>query len=216
LNQYFPSILYEDNHLIAVAKKSGEPVQPERGKPFSLEEQVKQYIKVSKRKPGDVFLGVIHRLDMPVRGIVLFAKTSKALVRMNELFKKRAIQKIYMAKVEGKLDNHQNTLTHYLVRDDNKRITKAYEKQVANSQKAVLEYEVMHFNNNASMLKITLHTGRKHQIRVQLAKIGHPILGDVKYGASTKMDNGAIELCATLLSFEHPISKLPIQIVATF
>jgi 23S rRNA pseudouridine1911/1915/1917 synthase len=209
-------VLYEDNHLIAVHKQSGRPVQPEEGKPVSVEEEVKQYIKVSKQKPGDVFLGVIHRLDMPVSGIVLFAKTSKALVRMNELFKQRSVQKIYTAQVTRIPAQPKGLLTHYLVRDDSKRITRAFPKEVPNSQKAQLEYELVSTRGQSATLKVTLHTGRKHQIRAQLAKEGFPIVGDIKYGAPKPLPDGAIALCATLLSFTHPVSKEIITIQTEF
>lgn len=205
-------ILYEDNHLIAVHKRPGQPVQPEEGKPLSVEEEVKQYIKVSKQKPGDVFLGVIHRLDMPVSGIVLLAKTSKALVRMNAAFQKRDVEKIYTACVNGSPSQPRAVLTHYLVRDDSRRMTKAYDKEVPNSQKAQLEYEVVGLNGKNAILRITLHTGRKHQIRAQLAKTGHPILGDVKYNAPKPLADESIALCATYLSFIHPVSKEKIEI----
>jgi 23S rRNA pseudouridine1911/1915/1917 synthase len=209
-------ILYEDNHLIAVHKQSGQSVQPEEGKPASLEEEVKQYIKVSKQKPGDVFLGVIHRLDMPVSGIVLFAKTSKALVRMNEMFKQRNVQKIYTAQVVKIPVQPKALLTHYLVRDDHKRITKAYVKEVPNSQKAQLEYEIVSTHAPVAVLRITLLTGRKHQIRAQLSKEGFPIVGDMKYGAPSPLNNGAIALCATLLSFAHPVTKETIVVQTAF
>jgi 23S rRNA pseudouridine1911/1915/1917 synthase len=209
-------ILYEDNHLIAVHKRSGQSVQPEEGKPTSLEDDVKQYIKVSKNKPGDVFLGVIHRIDMPVQGIVLFAKTSKALVRMNESFKQRDVRKIYTAEVTSVPTEHKAMLTHYLVRDDVKRLTKAYDKAVPNSQLAQLEYELISTKGKHAVLKITLHTGRKHQIRAQLAKKGFPIVGDVKYGAAAPLPNRGIALCATHLSFAHPISKEIIVIETSF
>ena len=209
-------ILYEDNHLIAVHKRSGQSVQPEEGKPTSLEDDVKQYIKVSKNKPGDVFLGVIHRLDMPVQGIVLFAKTSKALVRMNESFKQRDVRKIYTAEVASVPTEQKAMLTHYLVRDDVKRLTKAYDKAVSNSQLAQLEYELLSIKGKHAVLKITLHTGRKHQIRAQLAKKGFPIVGDVKYGAAEPLPNRGIALCATHLSFAHPISKDVIVIETSF
>lgn len=209
-------ILYEDNHLIAVHKRSGQSVQPEEGKPTCVEDEVKQYIKVSKNKPGDVFLGVIHRLDMPVSGIVLFAKTSKALVRMNELFKQRSVQKIYTAQVVKIPGLPKGLLTHFLVRDDTRRLTKAHVKEVPNSQKAQLEYEIIATQQQTATLKITLHTGRKHQIRAQLSKEGFPIVGDVKYGAPKPLANGAIALCATYLAFVHPVTKEQVSIEASF
>jgi 23S rRNA pseudouridine1911/1915/1917 synthase len=206
-------ILFEDNHLIAVVKKAGQTVQPEPDKPTSLEEEVKAYIKEKYNKPGDVFLGVIHRLDMPVSGIVLFARTSKALARMNDAFKNRKIDKIYEAKVEGKPLETSDTLTHYLVRDDKKNVTKAHLKPVEKAEKAMLSFEVKYQNNNYTILRIKLLTGRKHQIRAQLGAIKCPIVGDVKYGASKRNDDGSIALTAVELAFEHPVTKAAIKVV---
>lgn len=205
-------VLFEDNHLIAVAKKPGQTVQPEPDKPTSLEEEVKIYIKEKYNKPGDVFLGVIHRLDMPVAGIVLFARTSKALVRMNEIFKNRKVEKIYEAKVEGKPVKQADTLTHYLVRDEKKNVTRAYPKPVANAEKAMLTFEVKYENNSNSILRIKLLTGRKHQIRAQLGAISCPIVGDVKYGASKPNEDGSIGLTAVQLNFEHPVTKEAVSV----
>ena len=205
-------VLFEDNHLIAVVKQPGQTVQPEPGKPTSLEEEVKAYIKEKYNKPGDVFLGVIHRLDMPVSGIVLFARTSKALARMNDLFKNRKIEKIYEAKVEGKPLHQTDTLTHFLVRDEKKNITRAHIKPVPNAEKATLSFDVKYVNNNNSILRIKLLTGRKHQIRAQLGAINCPIVGDLKYGASKANDDTSIALTAVELSFEHPVTKVPVKI----
>lgn len=205
-------VLFEDNHLIAVVKQPGQTVQPEPGKPTSLEDEVKAYIKEKYNKPGDVFLGVIHRLDMPVSGIVLFARTSKALARMNDLFKNRKIEKFYEAKVEGKPLHQIDTLTHFLVRDEKKNITRAHIKPVPNAEKASLSFEVKYVNNSNSILRIKLLTGRKHQIRAQLGAISCPIVGDVKYGASKANDDNSIALTAVELSFEHPVTKAPIKI----
>lgn len=202
-------ILFEDNHLIAVVKKAGQTVQPEPDKPTSLEEEVKQYIKEKYNKPGEVFLGVIHRLDMPVSGIVLFARTSKALARMNELFKNRKISKVYEAKVEGKPLHSSDTLTHYLVRDERKNITKAFIKPVEKAEKAMLKFSVKYQNNSNCILRVELLTGRKHQIRAQLGAINCPIVGDVKYGASKASADGSIALTAVELGFEHPVTKQP-------
>jgi 23S rRNA pseudouridine1911/1915/1917 synthase len=206
-------VLFEDNHLIAVVKQPGQTVQPEPGKPTSLEEEVKAYIKEKYNKPGDVFLGVIHRLDMPVSGIVLFARTSKALTRMNDLFKNRKIEKIYEAKVEGKPLHQTDTLTHFLVRDEKKNITRAHIKPAPNAEKAMLSFDVKYQNNNNSILRIKLLTGRKHQIRAQLGAINCPIVGDVKYGASKANDDTSIALTAVELSFEHPVTKVPVKII---
>ena len=205
-------VLFEDNHLIAVAKQPGQTVQPEPGKPTSLEDEVKAYIKEKYNKPGEVFLGVIHRLDMPVSGIVLFARTSKALARMNELFKNRKVEKIYEAKVEGKPLHNTDTLTHFLVREEKKNITRAHIRPVPNSEKATLSFEVKYVNNSNSILRIKLLTGRKHQIRAQLGAINCPIVGDVKYGASKANEDTSIALAAVELSFEHPVTKVPVKI----
>lgn len=206
-------VLFEDNHLIAVAKQPGQTVQPEPGKPTSLEDEVKAYIKEKYNKPGEVFLGVIHRLDMPVSGIVLFARTSKALARMNELFKNRKVDKIYEAKVEGKPLHNTDTLTHFLVREEKKNITRAHIRPVPNSEKATLSFEVKYVNNSNSILRIKLLTGRKHQIRAQLGAINCPIVGDVKYGASKANEDTSIALAAVELSFEHPVTKVPVKII---
>lgn len=206
-------VLFEDNHLIAVAKQPGQTVQPEPGKPTSLEDEVKAYIKEKYNKPGEVFLGVIHRLDMPVSGIVLFARTSKALARMNELFKNRKVEKIYEAKVEGKPLHNTDTLTHFLVREEKKNVTRAHIRPVPNSEKATLSFEVKYVNNSNSILRIKLLTGRKHQIRAQLGAINCPIVGDVKYGASKANEDTSIALAAVELSFEHPVTKVPVKII---
>ena len=209
-------IIYEDNHLIAAIKKSGQTVQPEPNKPQSLEEDVKAYIKIKYDKPGDVFLGVIHRLDMPVSGIVLFAKTSKALARMNELFHDRNVKKFYFAKVEHKPPHATDLITHFLKRDEKKNFTKAFVSEVKDGLKAQLKYEVIESKGIFSILKIELLTGRKHQIRAQLSAIGCPIAGDVKYGAtkvrqthnaSDGLHTQSICLHAAELIFEHPVKK---------
>lgn len=201
------NVLLEDNHLIAVVKRPGQTVQKEPGKPLSLEEEVKAYLKEKYNKPGEVFLGVIHRLDMPVGGIVLFARTSKALARMNEAFRNRSVDKIYEAKVEGRPLEEAGTLTHYLVRDDKKNITRAFLQPVEKAEKAVLSFRVKRQDGRHCVLRIRLHTGRKHQIRAQLSAIRCPIAGDVKYGASKPYPDGSIALTATELGFEHPVTR---------
>lgn len=200
-------VLYEDNHLIAAAKRSGQTVQPEPGKPGSLEEELKAYIKRQYAKPGEVFLGVIHRLDMPVSGIVLFARTSKALSRMNELFRSRELDKIYLAEVQGQPPAAQEHLIHYLKREEQKNMTRVYHKEVPGSQKAELEYELTEQRGGTSVLRIRLLSGRKHQIRAQLGTIGCPIVGDVKYGARSPLPDQSIHLHAAELTFMHPVKK---------
>ena len=207
-----PTIIYEDNHLIAALKKSGQTVQPEPGKPMSLEDEVKSYIKEKYNKPGAVFLGVIHRLDMPVRGIVLFAKTSKALVRMNEIFQKREVKKIYHAWVEHHPPKKFETITHWLKRDEKKNFTKAFVTETKGADLAQLIYDVIESKSNRTLLEIELLTGRKHQIRAQLSAIGCPIIGDVKYGASKPNSDQSISLEAVKLSFVHPIKNEPVVI----
>ncbi len=202
-----PHILFEDNHLIAAFKKAGQTVQPEPGKPLSLEDEVKHYIKEKYEKPGDVFLGVIHRLDMPVEGIVLFARTSKALTRMNEQFQKREVTKMYEALVEHMPPLESDLITHWLKRDEKRNMTKAFVSEVPGADKAQLRYMVQSKKGNQTLLRIELLTGRKHQIRAQLSAIGCPIAGDVKYGASQSFADQSIKLMAVELGFLHPVTK---------
>lgn len=205
-------ILFEDNHLIAVHKPSGITVQDEPGKPVSLESLVKAYIKEKYHKPGDVFLGVIHRLDMPVSGVVLFARTSKALIRMNALFKQRKIEKIYEAVVVHAPVPPSARIEHWLLRDAAVNKTKAHVKPVPNAEEAQLTYHFKGKTRQGALLRIELHTGRKHQIRAQLSAIGCPIVGDVKYGAPTSLKDGEILLRSSELHFIHPVSNTPIGI----
>ncbi len=209
-----PKVLFEDNHLIAAFKKAGQTVQPEPGKPLSLEDEVKHYIKEKYQKLGEVFLGVIHRLDMPVSGVVLFARTSKALERMNKLFHDREVQKWYIANVHGSPDNDNALVTHYLKRDEKRNFTKAFVNEAQGTQKAQLEYEVLLHKKNSTILKIKLLTGRKHQIRAQLAALGCPIIGDTKYGSDKPLPEHAIRLQSAELSFNHPITGVEIVIKA--
>ena len=207
-------VLFEDNHLIAVEKQHGQTVQPEPGKPISLEEDVKKYIKETYNKPGDVFLGVIHRIDMPVSGIVLFAKTSKALERMNRIFEKREVTKVYIAAVENTPPTIEDTLTQWLKRDDQRKMVKAFDSDNTGCEKAQLRYKVIESTKEKSMLEITLLTGRKHQIRAQLSAIGCPIIGDVKYKARKAFDEHRILLHAHKLSFKHPVTLQEVEIIS--
>ncbi|OYU95127.1 MAG: RNA pseudouridine synthase [Bacteroidetes bacterium B1(2017)] len=205
-------ILFEDNHLIAAFKQSGQTVQPEPNKPIALEDEVKAYIKTKYNKEGAVFLGVIHRLDMPVSGLVLFARTSKALARMNEKFHDREVNKEYEAWVENKPPMADGMLIHYLKRDENKNFTKAFSSEVKDSLKAQLGYKVIKNIGSKYLLRIKLYTGRKHQIRAQLSAMGCPIVGDYKYGASAPLKNGVILLQSCELSFIHPVKEEPVSI----
>ncbi|NNJ54697.1 MAG: RluA family pseudouridine synthase [Bacteroidia bacterium] len=200
-------VLYEDNHLIAVNKPAGLVVQEnEHGLP-SLEEKVKEYIKVKYHKPGAVFLGCIHRLDTAVTGIVLFARTSKALVRMNAQFKERKIEKTYAALIRKKPQPMAGTLIHWLKKDTKQNKTKLYHEEVKDSKRAELSYEFINTANHCFLLKVKPVTGRPHQIRVQLARTFTGIVGDVKYGQTKPTKDMSIYLHALGLSFYHPVTK---------
>jgi len=207
-------IIYEDNHLVAVNKLAGEIVQGDKTGDEPLSGRVKTYLKNKYNKPGNVFLGVAHRIDRPVSGVVLFARTSKALERINEMIKKREIKKIYWAVVGNKPAAASGTLTHYLVRNTEKNISTAYDREVLNSQKAVLSYKAVGNDNGYYYLEIDLETGRHHQIRAQLAKIGCPIVGDVKYGYGRPDRDGGIHLHSRRMEFVHPVAKTFVNIEA--
>ncbi len=207
-------ILYEDNHLIAVNKAAGFVVQENEPGMQSLQEEVKKYIKKKYNKPGDVFLGVIHRLDTVVTGVVLFARTSKALARMNEQFKNREIQKTYVALVRNKPNPLSDTLVHYLKKDSKINKTKLYHEEREGSKKAELSYEYIATANHCFLLKIKLKTGRPHQIRVQLARSIGGIVGDVKYAQTRPNADKSIYLHALGLKFIHPVSKEAINLHA--
>lgn len=200
-------ILFEDNHLIIVNKRVGDIVQGDKTGDKPLSEIAKEYIKQKYNKPGEVFLGVVHRLDRPTTGIVLFAKTSKALSRMNILFSERATQKTYWAVVKTKPPYAQANLTHYITRNQKNNTAKAHLKAVPDSKLASLDYQVIQELNHYYVLEIQLHTGRHHQIRAQLAAIGLPIKGDLKYGFDRSNPDGGIHLHARKLQFVHPVSK---------
>lgn len=209
------NVLYEDNHIIVVNKQSGEIVQGDKTGDTPLSDIVKAYLKEKYNKPGNVFLGVVHRLDRPVSGIVLFAKTSKALPRLNKLFAgHEKVRKTYWAIVANKPPQESGTLTHWLTRNEKTNTAKAYDREVPNSKKAVLDYQLIAASDRYYLLEIQLHTGRHHQIRCQLAKIGCPIKGDLKYGAPRSNPDGSICLHARHLELEHPVSHEIISITA--
>ncbi|MFO7869501.1 MAG: RluA family pseudouridine synthase [Bacteroidales bacterium] len=210
------TVLYEDNHVIAVAKDNNTLVHSDKTGDRTLEDEVKAYIKEKYNKPGNVFLGVIHRIDRPVSGIVLFSRTSKALARMNELFKQKAISKSYYAIVENIPQKQTDTLTHFISRNTKKNKSFVSQKQTANSKQASLSYTHIGSSEKYHILQVDLHTGRHHQIRAQLAHIGCCIKGDLKYGARRSNPNGGISLHAYSVSFTHPVSKEKLHITAPF
>jgi 23S rRNA pseudouridine1911/1915/1917 synthase len=207
-------ILHEDNHLIVINKRVGDIVQGDKTGDKPLSEIVKEYIKENYNKPGDVFLGVVHRLDRPTSGIVVFARTSKALTRLNEMFSNRETQKTYWAIVKNRPENAEATLVHYLKRNEKNNTSKAHTKEIPESKIARLEYKIIKMLDNYFALEIHLHTGRHHQIRAQLAAINCPIKGDLKYGFDRSNSDGGIHLHARKLVFIHPVSKENIEIVA--
>lgn len=207
-------ILHEDNHIIVVNKRVGDIVQGDKTGDKPLSEVVKEYIKEKYQKPGEVFLGVVHRLDRPTSGIVVFARTSKALTRLNELFANRETQKTYWAFVKNKPEKDHDTLVHYLKRNEKNNTSKAHLKEVPESKKANLDYKIIKTLDNYFALEINLHTGRHHQIRAQLAAIGCPIKGDLKYGFDRSNPDGGIHLHARKLVFIHPVSKETLEIIA--
>ena len=208
------TVVYEDNHVIVVNKSSSEIVQGDKTGDKPLSETVKEYIKEAYAKPGNVFLGVVHRLDRPVSGLVLFARTSKALPRLNDMFRNGEVRKTYWAIVKDAPPQPSGTLEHWLVRNEKQNKSYAYDREVPNSKKAILDYRVIGHSDNYHLLEVDLKTGRHHQIRCQLAKMGCPIKGDLKYGAKRSNPDGSISLHARSISFTHPVSKKPIEVVA--
>ena len=200
-------VLYEDNHLIAVKKEPGSIVQSDKTGDETLAEEVKAYIKRKYKKPGDVFLGIVHRLDRPVGGVIVFARTSKALTRMNELFREKKIFKTYWAIVEEKPPREDGQLVNWLKKNQEKNRSRAYDIEVKDSKKAELTYRLMGRSKHYYYIEVHPKTGRHHQIRVQLAHLGCKIKGDVKYGAKRTNKDGSIHLFARSLSFIHPVKK---------
>ncbi len=207
-------ILYEDNHILAVNKLAGEIVQGDDSGTEPLLEKLKQYIKEKFNKPGNVFLGLPHRLDQPVSGAVLFARTSKALARLNKMIHDRQVRKIYWAVVRNKPPADNGTLVHYLSRDRQKNKTYAYDAPRKGSLRAELHYRILAESDNYNLLEIKLVTGRHHQIRTQLSIIGCPIKGDLKYGSPRPNSDASIHLHARLIEFDHPVNASRIVIVA--
>lgn len=208
------TVVYEDNHLIIVNKTASEIVQGDKTGDTPLSETVKQYIKEKYAKPGNVFLGVVHRLDRPVSGLVVFAKTSKALARLNEMFRNSEVKKTYWAIVKQRPPQDEGELVNYLVRNEEQNKSYAYDKEVKNSKKAVLHYRLIGHSQNYFLLEVDLKTGRHHQIRCQLAKMGCPIKGDLKYGFARSNPDGSICLHAHRVKFVHPVSKELIDVTA--
>lgn len=208
------TVLYEDNHIIIINKTVSEIVQGDKTGDKPLSEIVKEYLKEKYNKPGNVFCGVTHRLDRPTSGIVVFAKTSKALSRLNEMFKNKEIKKTYWAIVKNAPKEQEGTLKHYLVRNEKQNKSYAYDVEKPDSKLAILHYKLIAHSDKYNLLEIDLQTGRHHQIRCQLAKIGCPIKGDLKYGAERSNPDGGISLHARKISFIHPVSKDLIEVVA--
>jgi 23S rRNA pseudouridine1911/1915/1917 synthase len=211
-----PEILYEDNHLIAVYKKSSDLAQGDKTGDTSLDTEVKKYIARKYDKKGEVFLGVVHRLDRPVSGVLLYARTSKALERLNEMFRKGEVKKTYLAIVKERPPEDEATISHFLKKNELQNKTYVYDTEVKGSKLARLTYRLKGRSEKYYLLEVELHTGRHHQIRAQLAKIGCPIKGDLKYGFQRSNDNGGISLFARRLEFIHPVKKEPVTITGHF
>ena len=208
------TVVYEDNHIIVVNKTASEIVQGDKTGDTPLSETVKEYIKVKYNKPGNVFLGVTHRLDRPVSGLVVFAKTGKALSRLNDMFRLGEVKKTYWAIVKERPKELEGELVHWMVRNEKQNKSYAYDKEKPNSKKAILRYKLIGHSQNYHLLEVDLQTGRHHQIRCQLAKMGCPIKGDLKYGSPRSNPDGSICLHARRVTFVHPVSKEVIDITA--
>lgn len=207
-------VVYEDNHIIIVYKESGEIVQGDKTGDVPLSETVKEYIKEKYHKPGNVFLGVVHRLDRPVAGLVVFARTSKALSRLNEMFRKGEVHKTYWAITQNAPADEAGALTSWMTRNEKQNKSYAYDHEVPGAKKAVLNYRVIGHSDRYHLLEITLLTGRHHQIRCQLSHIGCPIKGDLKYGARRSNPDGSISLLSHRVQFTHPVSGKEIDVVS--
>jgi 23S rRNA pseudouridine1911/1915/1917 synthase len=208
-------VLFEDNHIIAVNKRPSDIVQGDKTGDKTLSDEVKAYIKFKNEKPGEVFLGVVHRLDRPVSGAILFARTSKALTRLNQMLKEHQISKTYWAVVKNTPDQNEGHLVNYLTRNEAKNKTYVSKFEIKGSQKAELTYKLIGSSDKYYLLEIELLTGRHHQIRAQLAAIGLPIKGDLKYGFPRSNSDGSIHLHARRITFNHPVRNTPVEIIAT-
>ena len=207
-------ILYEDNHLLVVNKHAGDLVQPDPSGESALEDQIKAFIKRRDAKPGAVFLGVVHRIDRPVSGAVLFAKTSKALVRLNEMIREGRIRKTYWALTERTPDPESGELLHYILRDGRTNRSRAFDAPKGDAKQARLRYATLGAGTRYTLVEVELITGRHHQIRAQLSKIGCPIRGDLKYGAKRSLPGGGISLHSRRVEFEHPVRRSPASVTA--
>lgn len=207
-------VLYEDNHIIIVYKQSGEIVQGDKTGDKPLSETIKEWIKEKYAKPGNVFLGVVHRLDRPVSGIVVFAKTSKALSRLNNMFRNGEVRKTYWAMVQTAPNMPEATLTNWLVRNEKQNKSYVYNNEMPNAKQAILKYKTIGQTEHYTLLEVNLLTGRHHQIRCQLAAMGCPIKGDLKYGARRSNPDGSISLLSHKVEFIHPVSKRKIVVVS--
>ncbi len=207
-------VLYEDNHIIVVNKRAGDLVQGDKTGDKPLNEVVKDYLKERDSKPGNVYLGTVHRLDRPTTGAIIFAKTSKALPRLNKMLQAKEISKTYWALVKNKPDKEANTLTHWLKKNPKNNKSSAYKKEIAQSKKAILHYKTIKKLDSYYLLEINLETGRHHQIRSQLSSIKCPIKGDLKYGFNRSNKDGSISLHARQIAFTHPVSKETLSIIA--
>ncbi|MBJ6117038.1 RluA family pseudouridine synthase [Pontibacter sp. BT310] len=210
----FLDVLFEDNHVLVVNKPAGLLVHGDETGDITLADLAKEYIKEKYGKPGNVFIGVVHRLDRPVSGVVLMAKTSKALARLNELFRSKKTRKIYWAIVLNRPQQESGTLVHWLVKDSSKNVTKAFAKENAAGQRSELNYKLLGDHQGKYLLEVNPITGRPHQIRVQLASMRCPIVGDLKYGAAQPLPDKSIALHARQLEFEHPTLKTTITVSA--
>ena len=209
-------ILYEDNHIIAVYKRSSDLAQGDKTGDIPIEVEIKKYLAEKYKKPGEVFLGIVHRLDRPVSGVMLFARTSKALSRLNEMFKTKQVKKTYLAIVKERPPEDEATITHFLKKNESQNKTYVYDHEVKGSKEGSLTYRLKGRSEKYYLVEVDLHSGRHHQIRAQLAKIGCPIKGDLKYGFARSNEDGGISLFARKLEFIHPVKKEPVTIIGHF